>query len=127
MKQSGIHESGPSQGRSRVPIPRRLIARLDIKGPNLVKGIHLEGLRVMGDPPSTPALLRRHRRALYIDIVASLYERNNLEDVVERTALRDLRAADRRRWHPTIEDVNKLLRAGADKVAINTARCAGPS
>ena len=58
----------------------RLIARLDIKAPNLIKGIHLEGLRKIGDP-------QEHARAyyeqgadelIYMDIVASLYSRNNL-------------------------------------------------
>jgi len=106
----------------------RLIARLDIKGPNLIKGIHLEGLRVMGDPQQ---FAQRYYEAgadelLYIDIVASLYGRNNLTDIVRRTA-RDIfipltvgggvRSAD---------DVKTLLRAGADKVAINTAAVARP-
>ena len=55
----------------------RLIPRLDIKGPNLIKGIHLEGLRVIGDPQT---FARRYYEAgadelLYMDIVASLYGR----------------------------------------------------
>ena len=62
----------------------RVIARLDIKGPNLVKGIHLEGLRVLGKPES----YARHYyesgadELLYVDAVASLYDRNNLLDIV---------------------------------------------
>jgi cyclase len=106
----------------------RVIARLDIKGPNLVKGIHLEGLRVIGDPSERA---RRYYEQgadelLYMDIVASLYGRNNLTDIVERTA-KDL-------FVPltvgggvrTLEDVKTLLRAGADKVAINTAAIKNP-
>ena len=106
----------------------RLIPRLDIKGPNLIKGIHLEGLRVVGDPQ---VFARRYYDAgadelVYMDAVASLYGRNNLTDIVERTT-RDL-------FIPltvgggvrSVEDVKSLLRAGADKVAINTAAIARP-
>jgi len=104
-------------------LPARVIPRLDIKAPNLVKGIHLEGLRVMGDP-ADHALQYYADGAdelIYMDIVASLYQRNNLTDLVARTS-RDL-------FIPltvgggirTVDDINGLLRAGADKVAINTA------
>ena len=63
----------------------RLIARLDIKAPNLIKGIHLEGLRVIGDPN---VYARRYYEQgadelIYMDIVASLYERNSLTEIVE--------------------------------------------
>jgi len=106
----------------------RVIARLDIKGPNLVKGVHLEGLRIIGDPSERA---RRYYEQgadelLYMDIVASLYGRNNLTDIVERTA-KDL-------FIPltvgggvrSLEDIKTLLRAGADKVAINTAAIKNP-
>ncbi|MCH7500381.1 MAG: imidazole glycerol phosphate synthase cyclase subunit, partial [Nitrospinae bacterium] len=65
----------------------RLIPRLDIKGPNLVKGIHLEGLRVMGDPQEFAVGYYRDGadELIYMDIVASLYGRNNLTDIVKRT------------------------------------------
>ncbi|HMZ38120.1 MAG TPA: HisA/HisF-related TIM barrel protein, partial [Leptospiraceae bacterium] len=60
----------------------RLIGRLDIKGPNLIKGIHLEGLRVIGDPQE---FARKYYEQgidelVYMDIVASLYGRNSLHD-----------------------------------------------
>ena len=106
----------------------RVIARLDIKGPNLVKGIHLEGLRVMGDPAEHA--LRYYREGadelLYIDIVASLYERNNLLDVVERTASQIFVPLTVGGGIRRLEDITKLLRAGADKVAINTAAVRRP-
>lgn len=101
----------------------RLIARLDVKGPNLIKGVHLEGLRVIGDPQEYAGRYYEQGadELIYIDIVASLYGRNNLMDIV-RHAARDvfvpltvgggIRSSD---------DVRDLLRAGADKVAINTA------
>ena len=65
----------------------RIIPRLDIKGPNVVKGIQLEGLRVIGKPAQ---LAKKYYEdgadeILYIDIVASLYERNNLLHVIEET------------------------------------------
>lgn len=107
----------------------RIIPRLDIKGPNVVKGINLEGLRVVGNPS---VLARKYYEQgadelLYIDIVASLYERNNLLDIVEKTATSGV-------FIPitvggglrTIEDIKKILRAGADKIAINTAATRNP-
>jgi len=108
---------------------RRIIARLDVKGSNVVKGIQMEGLRVVGRPGE---LAKRYYEQgadeiVYIDIVASLYERNNLLHVIEEASalgvsvpltvgggIRDL------------DDIKKILRAGADKVAINTAATRRP-
>jgi cyclase len=101
---------------------KRILARLDIKGPNLVKGIHLEGLRVMGDP-AEHALRYYHEgidELLYVDIVASLYGRNNLVDVVERTASEIFVPLTVGGGIRSLDDIRLLLRAGADKVAINT-------
>ena len=66
----------------------RMIARLDVKGEHLIKGVHLEGVRKLGDPGS---FARRYYREgideiIYIDAVASLYGRNSLTEVVRRTA-----------------------------------------
>jgi cyclase len=105
-----------------------VIARLDIKAPNLVKGIHLEGLRVIGDPAEHA--LRYYEQGadelIYIDIVASLYERNNLTDLVARTASEIFVPLTVGGGVRTIEDVSSLLRAGADKVAINTGAVRRP-
>ena len=62
----------------------RLIARLDIKGPNLIKGVHLEGLRKIGDPNHFAKLYYDQGvdEIIYMDIVASLYGRNNLQDII---------------------------------------------
>lgn len=110
-------------------IPKRLIARLDIKGPNLVKGIHLEGLRVIGDPAEHASRYYREGidELIYIDIVASLYGRNNLVDVVSRTASEIFVPLTVGGGIRSIEDVHHLLRAGADKVAINTGALRNPS
>jgi cyclase len=66
----------------------RIIPRLDIKGPNLVKGIHLEGLRVLGKPESFARFYYEHGadELAYMGAVASLYGRNSLLEIVERTS-----------------------------------------
>lgn len=111
-----------------LAMPPRIIARLDIKAPNLVKGIHLEGLRVMGDPAEHA--LRYYREGadelLYVDIVASLYGRNSLSELVERTAADIFVPLTVAGGIRSLDDINKLLRAGADKVAINTAAVSRP-
>jgi len=109
-------------------LPRRVIARLDIKGPNLVKGIHLEGLRVIVAPDGHA---RRYYEQgadelLFIDIVASLYGRNNLADIVQQTAAEVFVPMTVGGGVRSVDDVYRLLRAGADKVAINTAAIARP-
>lgn len=106
----------------------RLIPRLDIKGPNLIKGIHLEGLRVIGDPQ---VFARNYYEQgadelLYMDIVASLYGRNSLHEIVSRAAhdvFVPLTVAGGLR---SVDDVRDILRAGADKVGINTAAIKRP-
>lgn len=106
----------------------RFIARLDIKGPNLIKGIHLEGLRIMGNPHDFA--LKYYREGIdeiiYMDIVASLYQRNNLSDIVKETAQDIFIPITVGGGLRTIDDVKHILRCGADKVAINTAATKRP-
>jgi len=106
----------------------RLISRLDIKGPNLIKGIHLEGLRVIGDPQ---VYAQRYYEQgideiIYMDIVASLYGRNNLHDIVSHTAQNVFVPLTVGGGIRAVEDARDVLRAGADKVAVNTAAVANP-
>lgn len=106
----------------------RLIARLDIKGPNLIKGIHLEGLRVIGDPG---AYAKRYYEEgidelLYMDTVASLYGRNNLTEIVTSAARHIFVPMTVGGGVRTVDDAKTLLRAGADKIAINTAATKQP-
>lgn len=106
----------------------RLIARLDIKGPNLIKGVQLEGLRVMGDPEEF-ATRYYHQGAdelIYMDIVASLYGRNNLTEIVSHSAKNIFVPLTVGGGVRSPDDVHMLLRAGADKVAINTAAIKRP-
>ncbi len=106
----------------------RFIARLDVKGDNLIKGIQLEGLRKLGKPND---FARKYYaqgidEILYMDCVASLYERNSLLDIV-KDATKDI-------FIPitvgggirSVEDVAAALSHGADKVAINTAAVKNP-
>lgn len=107
----------------------RLIARLDVKGSNLIKGIHLEGLRIIGDPVSF-ALKYYEQGAdeiIYLDIVASLYGRSNILDIVRNSAHNIFVPLTVGGGVRKVEDVSEFLRAGADKVAINTAAVKRPA
>ena len=101
----------------------RLIPRLDIKGPNLIKGVHLEGLRVIGDPEIYAKKYYDNGadELLYIDIVASLYGRNNLKEIIKKTVKNVFIPITVGGGVRSVDDVRDLLRSGAEKVAINTA------
>jgi cyclase len=101
----------------------RIIARLDIKAPNLIKGVHLEGLRVVGDPETyaTDYYEQGIDELIYMDIVASLYQRNHLHDLVSRTARRVFIPITVGGGIRSVDDVRAVLRSGGDKVAVNTA------
>ena len=106
----------------------RIIPRLDIKGPNLIKGVRLEGLRVMGDPQEFA--LRYYQQGadelVYMDIVASLYGRNNLSDIISRAADRIFIPITVGGGIRSIDDAKLLLRSGADKVAVTTSAIKRP-
>lgn len=107
----------------------RLIARLDLKGPNLIKGIHLEGLRVLGDPQKFAQSYYNDgiEELIFIDLVASLYGRNKLVEIIKRTIQDTFVPLTVGGGVRSLQDVNDLLRAGADKIAINTAAINNPS
>jgi len=106
----------------------RIIPKLDIKGPNLVKGIHLEGLRVLGKPAQFAKYYydQGADEIIYQDVVASLYGRNSLHDIISRTAKEIFIPLTVGGGIRTLEDIYSVLRAGADKVAINTAAHENP-
>jgi cyclase len=101
----------------------RVIPRLDIKGPNLVKGVHFEGLRVLGKPEHFARYYYEHGadELVYMDAVASLYGRNSLLDIVRRTAEEVFIPLTVGGGLRSVDDIRTVLRAGADKVSINTA------
>lgn len=106
----------------------RVIPRLDIKGPNLVKGIHFEGLRVLGKPEHFARYYYENGadELIYYDAVASLYKRNSLLDIVERTAREIFIPLTVGGGLRSVDDIRQVLRAGADKIAINTGAIARP-
>lgn len=111
---------------SRPPV--RLIARLDIKAPSVVKGVQLEGLRIVGQP--SPLAMRYYEQGIdeliFIDIVASLYQRNNILEIISEAARDAFLPITVGGGIRTLDDIYRALRHGADKVAINTAAIASP-
>jgi cyclase len=93
-----------------------------------VKGIHFEGLRVLGKPETFARFYYESGadELIYMDTVASLYGRNSLLDIVERTSREIFIPLTVGGGLRSIEDIRKVLRAGADKVALNTAAIARP-
>ncbi|PIQ69032.1 MAG: imidazole glycerol phosphate synthase subunit HisF [Candidatus Taylorbacteria bacterium CG11_big_fil_rev_8_21_14_0_20_46_11] len=100
----------------------RIIPLLNIKGQNVVKPVHTEALRVVGNPRE---LAKRYYEGgadelIYLDIVASLYQRNLDFDLLKGVAEEIFIPLTVGGGIRTIGDINNALRAGADKVAINT-------
>ncbi|CAM4227966.1 imidazole glycerol phosphate synthase subunit HisF [Corallococcus sp. ZKHCc1 1396] len=109
-------------------LSRRLIVCLDVKGGRVVKGVQFEGLRDVGDPV---ALALRYEEegadeVTFLDISASAEERETLWDLVQRTAERLFIPLTVGGGVRTVDDVARALRAGADKVSINSAAVATP-
>lgn len=106
----------------------RIIPKLEVKGENLIKGIHLEGLRIVGKPEA--AAWRYYQdgadELIYIDLVASLYQRDFFLNIVERTAQRVFIPMTVGGGIRTLADVKMALRSGADKIAINTQAIKNP-
>lgn len=107
----------------------RVISRIDVKNDDVIKGIHLEGLRKVGKPND---LAKKYYEAgideiVFMDAVAAYYDRNNLTDIIQ-AACKDV-------FVPVtvgggircVEDVKKALNAGADKVAVNTQAIQRPN
>lgn len=106
----------------------RIIPRIDIKGLNVVKGIHLEGLRVVGDPVAIAYKYYKDGadEILYLDIVASLYQRNFDFDLLKSVSENVFVPITVGGGIRSLNDINNALRAGADKIAINTYAVSHP-
>jgi len=108
---------------------KRIIARLDIKGSRLIKGIRFEGLRVLGNPcdAANDYYSQGIDEIFYSDAVASLYSRNGLDKILKDTCRSIFVPVTAGGAIKSIEDAYMLLKAGADKVAINTQAVKNPS
>ena len=106
----------------------RLVGRLDIKGPNLIKGVHLEGLRVIGSPKkyALKYYLDGIDELIYMDTVATLYGRNNLLEFVKEVGKNVFIPITVGGGIRSVDDAYKFLNVGADKVAVNTAAVLNP-
>jgi cyclase len=110
-------------------LTRRLIACLDVRDSRVVKGVQFEALRDVGDPV---ALAERYEaegadEIVYLDITASAEVRTTLLDLARRTAERLFIPLTIGGGIRTADDVAAALRAGADKVALNSAAVARPA
>ena len=100
----------------------RIIAKLDVKPPFVIKPVHFEGLRKIGN---SPELAKKYYEqgadeVMYIDIVSSLYQREIIFDEVEKTANELFIPFGVGGAVRSIDDFSKLFHIGADKVVINT-------
>lgn len=111
-----------------MSLTKRLIARLDIKGNRLIKGVRFEGLRVVGDP--SEAAIKYYQSGadelLYVDAVASLYGRNSLLELLRKNCERVFIPITAGGGVRSVADAKSLLASGADKIAINTAAIQRP-
>lgn len=107
----------------------RLIARLDVKMNWLIKGVQMEGWRKVGDPAEFAKYYAENGadELLFMDVVASLYGRNNLQDIVEKVASQVFIPMTVGGGIRSLADVSNLLACGADKVALNTAATLNPN
>lgn len=107
----------------------RIISRIDIKNEHVIKGIHLEGLRKVGNPNELAKKYYENGidEIIFMDAVAAYYDRNSLCHIIEQ-ACKDI-------FVPitvgggirTIGDIQNALNSGADKVAINTQAIKDPT
>ena len=106
----------------------RIIPRLDVKNENVIKSINLEGLRVVGNPSDLAHkyYVQGADELLYVDVVASLYGRNNLKEIVCKATKNIFIPITVVGGIRSIEDFKELLYAGADKVGLNTAAIKRP-
>ena len=100
----------------------RIIAKLDVKPPYVVKPVHFEGLKVIGSPVELAKTyyMQEADELAYIDIVASLYQREILFDSIESVANHLYIPFSAGGGVRTIEDFSRLIHMGADKVILNT-------
>ena len=106
----------------------RVIARLDVKNEFVIKGIHLEGLRKIGNPNEIAKKYYEEGidEIIFMDAVAAYYDRNSLSHIIEEACKDVFVPITVGGGIRTIEDIQNALNAGADKVAINTKAITDP-
>lgn len=107
---------------------KRVIARIDVKNEFAIKGIHLEGLRKVGDPNE---LAKKYYDSgvdeiIFMDAVASYYDRNNLSQIIEKACHNIFVPITVGGGIRTTDNIQTALNSGADKVAINTQAVKDP-
>ena len=107
---------------------KRIISKIDVKSSNVVKGINLEGLRVLGKTWDFAKFYYENQidELIYQDVVASLYGKNTLYDIIEKTAKNIFIPLTVGGGISNLEEISKILRCGADKVSINSAALKKP-
>ena len=107
----------------------RIISRIDIKNEFVIKGINLEGLRKIGDPLQ---LVSKYYKGgideiLFMDAVASLYQRNNLFGIIAEAIKEIFVPITIGGGIRKMDDIEKALKSGADKISINTQAVKNPN
>lgn len=107
----------------------RVIARLDVKNDFVIKGIHLEGLRKVGNPNSMAKkyYFEGIDEIIFMDAVAAYYDRNSLTEIIEKACKDVFVPITVGGGIRTIQDIQVALNAGADKTAINTKAVRNPN
>ena len=100
----------------------RIIPKLEIKNDKLIKGMQFEGLRVIGDPViyAKKFFDDTADQIIIVDIVASLYSRENLFDTIDKITNNIFIPITAGGGIKSIEDIRNLLEVGADRVCLNT-------
>jgi cyclase len=107
----------------------RIIARIDVKNEFVIKGIHLEGLRKIGDPNEIAKKYYQQGidEIIFMDAVASLYERNNLFHIIHKACKEVFIPITIGGGIRSVKDIEISLQSGADKIAVNTGAIKNPA
>jgi len=110
-------------------LAKRIIPCLDVRGGRVVKGINFEGIREVGDPVEYAEMYNAQGadEIVFLDITASHEERKTIVDVVSETAKKVFVPLTVGGGIRTVDDFREILRAGADKVSVNSAAVKNPN
>ncbi|MGI5895708.1 MAG: imidazole glycerol phosphate synthase subunit HisF [Oscillospiraceae bacterium] len=104
-------------------LTKRIIPCLDVRDGRVVKGINFEGIKEVGDPVECAAMYDKQGadEIVFLDITATHEKRKTIVDVVSRTAKQVFVPLTVGGGIRTVEDFREILRAGADKVSVNSS------